>query len=123
MVLSYALWGGVVKATMDQIRVSPDGQTCLLVFSTLKTGQLGGRSDQPGVDPGPAATGVLSSTDRGASWQVLPGIIADIANVSHFQEPTLEFCSRTKLLILFRTAVGSIYKATSTDTGFPLCNL
>jgi hypothetical protein len=117
VVVTEALWGGVVKASMDQIRVSPNGKTWLLVFSSLKYGQLGAHSDQQAVDPGLAATGVLSSTDRGTSWSVLPGIITDIANVSHFQEPTLEFCSATRLLILFRTTVGSIYKATSTDRG------
>jgi len=92
--LPFDLWGGVTKTAMDPVRVSPDGRRWLLVFNSLKTGSGGGSSSSANRagphtltsrDPGLAATGVLSSTDRGATWQLLPGIITDITNVTHFQ--------------------------------------
>lgn len=121
-ILSPSVWGdGVAMVTMDQVRVSPDGNQWLLAVNSLGSGDAvssarGGlmiSADGGGL----VATGVLSSTDRGASWQLLPGRITDIANVTHFQEPTLEFCGNNTLIILFRTEVGVIYKALSHDRG------
>ena len=55
--------------------------------------------------------------NRGENWTMLEGVITDVANITDFQEATLELCSPTRWLMLFRTKTGFIYKSTSTDAG------
>ena len=115
LVLGYDVWGGVDKVTIDQVRVAPDGKW-LLAFNSQCTGVQHSLSLRDSDAP-LCATGVLASENRGENWTMLEGVITDVASIADYQEATLELCSATRWLMLFRTTKGFIYKSTSTDSG------
>jgi hypothetical protein len=131
LILGYDAWGGVDKVTMDQVRVTSDGKQWLLAFNSQCEGVAAATSEKQKSSRSPhgrgrggggsgaplCATGVLMSDDRGENWTMLEGIITDVANITDFQEATLELCSPTQWLMLFRTTTGFIYKARSTNGG------
>jgi hypothetical protein len=128
LILGYDAWGGVDKVTMDQVRVTSDGKQWLLAFNSQCEGtpaantaeKLGSSHSSRGGGGSGAplcATGVLMSDNRGENWTMLEGIITDVASITDFQEATLELCSPTQWLMLFRTKTGFIYKTRSTNGG------
>jgi hypothetical protein len=131
LILGYDAWGGVDKVTIDQVRVTSDGKQWLLAFNSQCEGIAAAtRAEKQGSSHSPhgggggggsgaplCATGVLMSDNRGENWTMLEGIIADVANITDYQEATLELCSPTQWLMLFRTKTGFIYKTRSTNGG------
>ena len=118
VILGYDAWGGVDKVTIDQVRVTPDGKQWLLAFNSQCVGMTASAQHSPRNSGSPlCATGVLMTDSRGETWTMLEGIITDVANITDFQEATLELCSPTRWLMLFRTKTGFIYRSTSTNSG------
>lgn len=145
VILPYSYDGGIDKITMDQVVVNSETGEWMLVWNSLLRHQSG-REDfnelNARAQPQPV-TGVLVSTDEGATWTTHGRIIVPL-NVTHFQEPTLALCvtntdrtgsigstidihtsgravhnssQEVRGIILFRSAVGHIYISRSSDAG------
>ena len=66
LILSISLWGGVVKATMDPVRVSPDGKQWLLAFYSLQYGSAHMGARAHGREHGASSTVKGVKTSGGA---------------------------------------------------------
>lgn len=104
-ILSWAARGEISKVTANKMAVSANGTWVLPFWQEGHTK----------ADRGPSCAGVLRSVDQGATWD--PSACLASKAAGWLIENSLAPLADGRLLMVFRTRCGKMYKAFSSDDG------